>query len=236
MSTALVTGASVGLGRALSTALAREGYRLVIDARGADRLGEARRTLGAHTEVTAAVGDIAEPSHRAALAEAVAAEGRLDLLVHNASTLGPTPLRPLHQLTAGQLADIFAVNVVAPNELTRVLLPLLAASAGTVLAISSDAAANAYETWGGYGASKAALDHLIGTWAVEHPALSWYAVDPGDMRTEMHQAAFPGEDISDRPLPDDVVPALLRLVHERPPSGRYLARELLAEPLTTTQP
>jgi NAD(P)-dependent dehydrogenase (short-subunit alcohol dehydrogenase family) len=220
-----VTGASAGLGLALSAALAKEGYRLVLDARGAHRLDDARRSLAAHTEVTALAGDVSDSGHQDALVAAVASHGALDLLVHNASTLGPTPLRPLHDLAADELAGILAVNAVAPSELTRRLLPWLQASQGTVLAISSDAATNAYDTWGGYGASKAALDHLVSTWAAEHPTLHWYAVDPGDMRTAMQQAAFPDEDISDRPLPDDVVPALLRLLHERPPSGRYQARD-----------
>jgi NAD(P)-dependent dehydrogenase (short-subunit alcohol dehydrogenase family) len=220
-----VTGASAGLGLALATALAKQGYRLVIDARGADRLDEARHTLAAHTEVTALDGDVSDSGHQGALAAAVARHGALDLLVHNASTLGPTPLRPLDDVAADELARVLAVNAVAPSELTRRLLPWLQATQGTVLAISSDAAINAYDTWGGYGASKAALDHLVGTWAAEKPTLHWYAVDPGDMRTAMQQAAFPGEDISDRPLPDDVVPALLRLLHERPPSGRYQARD-----------
>lgn len=229
MRTALVTGASAGLGRALSTALAKRGYRLVVDARGADGLEDARRVLAGYTDVTAVAGDVSDGDHRSALVAALASCGRLDLLVHNASTLGPTPLRPLHELTADELAGILAVNTVAPNELTRSLLPLLQAAQGTVLAISSDAATNAYETWGGYGASKAALDHLAGTWAAEHPDISWYAVDPGDMRTAMHQRAYPGEDISDRPLPEDVVPALLRILLERPPSGRYQARDLLRD-------
>ncbi len=225
MTTALVTGASAGLGLALSTALAKEGYRLVVDARGTERLEAARAALSAYTHVTALPGDVADAAHQGALADAVAAYGELDLLVHNASTLGPTPLRPLHELSAQDLAGVLAVNTVAPNELTRRLLPWLTASGGTVLTISSDASTNAYETWGGYGASKAALDHLAGTWAAEHPDISWYAVDPGDMRTDMHQGAFPGEDISDRPLPEEVVPALLRILHERPPSGRYRAQD-----------
>jgi len=234
VATALVTGASAGLGLALSSALAQRGYRLVIDAREGGRLEAARQALSAHTEVTAILGDIGEGSHQGALTNAVATLGELNVLVHNASTLGPTPLRPMHELAAHELAAILAVNTVAPNELTRRLLPWLTVAHATVVAISSDAATHAYQTWGGYGASKAALDHLVGTWTVEHPDISWYAVDPGDMRTDMQQAAFPGEDISDRPLPEAVVPAFLRLLQERrPPSGRYQARELLGR---ATQP
>jgi NAD(P)-dependent dehydrogenase (short-subunit alcohol dehydrogenase family) len=223
--TALVTGASAGLGRALATALAERGWRLVVDARGADRLAEVASELRRSTTVEAVAGSVTEPAHRAELAAAVRGHGRLDLLVHNASALGGSPQPPLDALDPHTLASVLDTNVVAPAALTRELLPQLVAARGVVVAVSSDAAVEHYEGWGAYGASKAALDHLIGTFAVEQSSVRWYAVDPGDMRTAMHQAAFPGEDISDRPLPETVVPALLRLLDESPPSGRYRASD-----------
>ncbi|WP_411284158.1 SDR family NAD(P)-dependent oxidoreductase [Lapillicoccus sp.] len=225
MKTALVTGASVGLGRALARALARRGWHLVVDARHAGPLRAVVEELSRVTEVEALVGDITDAAHRAQLAELVG-DGSLDLLVHNASTLGPGGLTPLALLHAAALRDILETNLVAPADLTRQLLGALGRARGTVLSISSDAAVEHYETWGGYGASKAALDHLALTLAAEHPDLAVYAVDPGDMRTAMHQAAFPGEDISDRPGPETVVDPILRLLDERPPSGRFRASDL----------
>jgi NAD(P)-dependent dehydrogenase (short-subunit alcohol dehydrogenase family) len=221
--TALVTGASAGLGRALATTLADRGWTLVVDARGADRLAEVAAELSRRTTVDAVPGSVTDPTHRAELATAVRRHGRLDLLVHNASELGGSPQPSLTDLESQTFHAVLETNVVAPAALTRELLPDLTAARGTVLAVSSDAAVEHYEGWGAYGASKAALDHLVGTFASEHPALRWYAVDPGDMRTAMHQAAFPGEDISDRPLPETVVPALLRLLEAAPSSGRYRA-------------
>src|SRR5215212_2368494 len=221
--TALVTGASAGLGRALATALSAGGWRLVVDARDAARLADAVAALPRPDLVTAVPGDVADPSHRSALAAAVG--DRLDLLVNNASDLGPTPLPPLADLPPAQLQRVLAVNVVAPLALTQLVLPALRAAGGTVLDISSDAAVEAYEGWGGYGASKAALDQLTAVLAVEEPELRLHAVDPGDMDTAMHRAADPSA--SGLPSPETVVPALLRLVDERPPSGRYRASELL---------
>lgn len=215
-SVALVTGGSAGLGRELVRALAASGWHVITDGRDAGRLATATSGLDA---VTAIPGDVADPRHRAALVDAARAAGHLDLLVHNASTLGPTPLRPLRELTASDLVDVWAVNVVPALELTRDLLPLLRADDGILMSISSDAAVQHYPAWGAYAASKAALDHLTLTWAAEE-GLTAYAVDPGDMRTAMHQAAFPGEDISDRPLPETVVPRLLALVEQRPASAR----------------
>ena len=225
MKTALVTGASAGLGRALTRALAQRGWRLVIDARRAETLGEAVEELSRVTRVDGVVGDITDAAHRSRLVELIG-DGGLDLLVHNASTLGPGGLTPLALLHAAALRDILETNLVAPSDLTRQLLGALVRARGTVLTISSDAAVEHYETWGGYGASKAALDHLALTLAAEHPDLAVYAVDPGDMRTAMHQAAFPGEDISDRPGPETVVDPILRLLDERPPSGRFRASDL----------
>jgi NAD(P)-dependent dehydrogenase (short-subunit alcohol dehydrogenase family) len=226
--TALITGASAGLGAALAAALAQRGWTLVLDARGADRLTSVAAELGRHTTVEAVPGSVTDADHRAALAAAVRRHGPLDLLVHNASELGGSPQPHLGELEPQTLRSVLETNLVAPAALTRELLPDLVAARGTVLAISSDAAVEHYEGWGAYGASKAALDHLIGTFAAEQPALRWYAVDPGDMRTEMHQAAFPGEDISDRPRPEEVVPALLHLLDTAPPSGRHRASDFAA--------
>jgi NAD(P)-dependent dehydrogenase (short-subunit alcohol dehydrogenase family) len=222
--TALVTGASRGLGLALATALDATGWHLVLDARDGDRLATAVAGLPVPDLVTALAGDVADPAHRAALAAAVPAQ--LDLLVLNASELGPSPLPPLADLPLTAFERVLAVNTVAPLGLVQLLLPALRRARGRVLLISSDAAVEAYAGWGGYGASKAALDQLSRVLAVEEPELRVHAVDPGDMATAMHQAAFPGEDISDRPAPETVVPALLRLVEEELPSGRYRAAEL----------
>lgn len=219
MPTALVTGGSAGLGRALAAALVAAGWDVVIDGRDPDRLEAAAAQTGAR----GVPGDVTDATHREQLARAVADTGRLDLLVNNASTLGPTPLPVLATLRPEALDEIWLTNVAAPLALTQTVLPLLSASGGVLVNISSDAAVEHYEGWGGYAASKAALDHLTLTLAAENPGLAAYAVDPGDMRTAMHQAAFPGEDISDRPLPETVVPRLLALVAQRPPSGRYRA-------------
>jgi len=226
MPVALLTGASKGFGRAVAAELARRGWTLIVDARDPGALAEAAATLDGDGH-TALPGDVTDPAHRAALAAAVERAGRLDLLVHNASDLGPSPLPHLADLPVDAFRRVLEVNAVAPLALTQLLLPALAASDGALVTVSSDAAVEAYEGWGGYGASKAALDQLTGVLAAELPALRVYALDPGDMRTDMHQAAFPGEDISDRAEPETVVPALLRLVDERPPSGRYTAASLL---------
>lgn len=226
--TALITGASQGLGRELATALAARGWTLILDARGEAKLTalEAELTATGTSAVATIAGDVADPMHRAALRDAVETAGGLDLLVNNASTLGATPLPRLEHLTSDQLTQIFAVNVIAPVLLTQLLLPALRTAGGIVLDVSSDAAVEAYPAWGGYGASKAALDHATAVLAVEEPGIAAYAVDPGDMRTAMHAAAFSGEDISDRPLPSTVVPALLHLIDTRPASGRYRAADL----------
>jgi NAD(P)-dependent dehydrogenase (short-subunit alcohol dehydrogenase family) len=224
MSVALITGGSAGLGHALAHALAEDGWRVVVDGRDAARLSEAAD----HPDIVAVPGDVADDWHRGALAEAVDREGRLDLLVHNASALGPTPLPHLATTTADDLQQVWRTNVAAPLAVTADLLPLLVESGGTLLSISSDAAVEHYEGWGLYGATKAALDHLTLTFGAENPRVRAYAVDPGDMRTQMHQDAFPGEDISDRPLPETVVPHLLGLLAQRPPSGRYRAADVPA--------
>lgn len=227
---ALLTGASRGLGRAAAQALAARGWDLVIDGRDAGALADARAAIAAAGpgRVAALAGDVTDPSHRSELAAEVARRGRLDLLVNNASDLGPSPLRRLAELDTGALRTILATNVVAPLALIRDHLPALRAARGVVVDVSSDAAVEPYEGWGGYGASKAALDHASAVLTAEEPSLTVYVLDPGDMRTAMHQAAFPGEDISDRPLPEAVVPALLHLLDHRPPAGRYRAADLLA--------
>ena len=226
MSVALITGGSQGFGRALARALVARGDHVVLDARRADALLAVAKELGANA--VAIAGDVTDPGHRADLAAAVRALGGLDLLVNNASTLGPSPQPRLADYPVAEFERVLAVNLTAPLALTAELLPELAASRGTVVNISSDAAVEAYEGWGGYGSAKAGLDHLSAVLAVEQPEIAVYAFDPGDMRTEMHQLAFPGEDISDRPEPETVVPALLRLLEQRPPSGRYAASRVVA--------
>jgi NAD(P)-dependent dehydrogenase (short-subunit alcohol dehydrogenase family) len=223
---ALVTGASRGLGRALAAGLAREGYDLILDARNAADLDAAARDIHG-AAVTAIAGDITDPAHRATLAAAAQAAGRLDLLVNNAGTLGASPLPALADYPVDELRAAFEVNVIAPVALTQLLLPLLRASGGGVLNITSDAAVEAYAGWGGYGAAKAALEQASNVLAAEELAVRVWWADPGDLRTDMHQRAFPGEDISDRPWPQAVVPAFTRLVRERLPSGRYRAAHLL---------
>ena len=222
---ALITGASAGLGLALAHGLAGRGWALVIDARGAEALKDAADALASRTDVVPFAGDITDPEHRADLADAVSELGRLDLLVNNASYLGPSPLQSLGTADLDELRRVYEVDVLAPIALTQALLPALTTASGVLINISSDAAVEAYETWGGYGSAKAALDHATRVLAAEHPTLAVYAVDPGDLRTAMHQAAFPGEDISDRPEPATVVPAFLQLLDSRPESGRYRAAE-----------
>src|SRR3954454_9682935 len=220
---AIVTGASRGLGRALAYALAVRGWRLVGAARGADALERARAELAAHTTVDALVGDVTNPRHRAALV--TAAGDRVDLLVNNASRLGPSPQPALQCYPLDELERVYATNVLAPLALVQLALSLMEEGA-MVLNVTSDAAVEVYEGWGGYGSSKAALEQLTRILAVEHPQLRVHAVDPGDMNTQMHQAAFPGEDISDRPPPEDSVPGLIALIKGDRGSGRFAARDL----------
>lgn len=222
MPRALITGGSAGLGHALAAGLVARDWDVVITGRDPARLDAVAHELG--PRVTAVPGDVTDAWHRAALVE-VAADG-LDLLVNNASTLGVSPLLPVLELDDQVLRDVWETNVVAPTALIRAVRPLLNAGAA-VINITSDAAAEHYETWGAYAASKAALEHLTLTLAAEEPDVRWWTVDPGDMRTQMHQDAFPGEDISDRPLPESVVPAFLALLDARPPSGRHRAAELV---------
>jgi NAD(P)-dependent dehydrogenase (short-subunit alcohol dehydrogenase family) len=225
MPTAIITGASRGLGLALAQALARRDWTLVLDARGAEELELAVRRLSPLATVAGIAGSVADGAHRRVLVDA--AGGQIDLLVNNASTLGASPLPPLAQIPLETWRAVYEVNVLAPLALAQLAIPRMPDGAA-IVNVTSDAAVEPYPAWGGYGSSKAALDQLTAILAAEHPELRIYAVDPGDMRTQMHQDAFPGEDISDRPLPDDSVPGLLELIDRAAgfPSGRYRAREL----------
>lgn len=232
--TAVVTGASRGLGRAWSETLVDDGWMVVGDGRDEATLRTTAAALG--PSFVAVAGDVTDARHRRDLAAAVtAAGGALDLLVHNAGALGPTPLPRLVDVDVDELASLFRVNVAAPVALTRVLLPMLERATGTVVVVTSDAARASYEGWGAYGATKAALEHVAGTLAAEHSALRVLALDPGDVRTAMHQAAFPGEDISDRADPSVVGPAVLALLRSDAASGsRHVAGALLADARSAT--
>ena len=223
---AIVTGGSRGLGRALTAALVHRGWTVVADARHAADLEAAAAEIDSPRLVTI-TGDVTEPAHRAALVAAATDAGPLRLLVNNASMLGPSPQPRLADYPPAELRSVYTTNVFAPLALIQAALAELTANRGAILNISSDAAIEAYEGWGGYGSSKAALDHLTTILAAENPDVGVYAVDPGDMRTAMHQAAFPGEDISDRAEPESVVPALLRLLDTRPAAGRYRLPDLV---------
>ena len=223
MATALITRASRGLGFALARGLAARHWRLVIDARSERELEAARAELAAHTDVVALPGDVADELHRHELARSAGDD--LQLLVNNASVLGPSPLPPLAHYPLGELEAVFEVNALAPLRLIQLALPRLGPGA-VIVNVTSDAAVEPYPGWGGYGSAKAALEQLTRVLGAEHPELRVYALDPGDMRTRMHQDAFPGEDISDRPPPEKSVPALLELIEGELPSGRYQAAEL----------
>ncbi len=224
--TALVTGASRGLGLALTEALVAAGWQVVVDGRHADTLNAAVTSLGDSVHTVA--GDVGEEDHRAALVDRARRLGGVDLVVHNAGVLGPSPQPSVGDYPLGELRRVFDINVFAPLRLTQLLDPVLRPGA-TVVAITSDAAVEPYEGWGGYGSAKAALEQAFAVFAAERPDLHVYRIDPGDMRTQMHQEAFPGEDISDRPPAAASVPAILAIVADRPPSGRY-ATERYANP------
>ena len=226
MTTAIITGASRGLGLALATELVGDGWHVIADGRDKEALRAALGPLGPAVEVVP--GDVTDPEHRARLISLAQQSGRLDLLVNNASSLGVSPLPRLAAYPLDELEAAYRTNVVAPLALSQLALPLLAASAGAIVNVTSDAAVEAYPGWGGYGSSKAALEQLSAVMAIEEPGLRIWWFDPGDMRTQMHQDAFPGEDISDRPDPASVVPALRRIVADRPQSGRVRAADLLA--------
>jgi NAD(P)-dependent dehydrogenase (short-subunit alcohol dehydrogenase family) len=229
MRTALITGASRGLGLVLARSLARRGWNLILDGRDPARLRAARDELATVTHVAAIAGDVSDAAHRDELAVLARSHAGLDAVINNASELGPSPLPPLLDVEPAALSRLFEVNAIAPLALLQRLRDALKPGA-RVLNVTSDAAVRAYAGWGAYGASKAALEQLSAVLAVERPDLRVYWVDPGDMRTDMHQAAFPGEDITDRPLPETRVPALVRLLEEDLPSGRYEASTLLAPP------
>ncbi|MEN3271426.1 MAG: hypothetical protein V7636_187 [Actinomycetota bacterium] len=217
MPVAIITGGTRGLGRALARDLVSDRWHVIVDA---------RHLTDLPTGVIGIEGDVTDPAHRVRLVDEARSVGRLDLLVNNASVLGPSPLPHLRDHALDAFEEVLRVNVVAPLGLIQLARPLLVASRGAVLNITSDASVEGYEGWGGYGSSKAALDQLSNVLAAEEPDLRVWAFDPGDMRTQMHQDAFPGEDISDRPLPETVVPAIRRLLDDRPPSGRVRAADL----------
>jgi NAD(P)-dependent dehydrogenase (short-subunit alcohol dehydrogenase family) len=223
---AIITGGSRGFGRAVAGALLDRGWTIVTDARRADDLAAIAAELDSPQLITIP-GDVTEPAHRAAVVVAAIDAGPLQLLVNNASRLGPSPQPRLADYLAADFRAVYATNVFAPLALVQAALPALTDNGGVIVNITSDAAVEPYEGWGGYGSSKAALDHLSAILAAENPGIGVYVFDPGDMRTEMHQAAFPGEDISDRAEPESVVPALLRLLDARPAPGRYRAQDLL---------
>ena len=223
---AIVTGGSRGFGRALTAALLGKEWTVVTDARRADDLAATAAELDSPRLITIP-GDVTDLAHRSALVVAAFDAGPLQLLVNNASRLGPSPQPRLADYLATDLRAVYTTNVFTPLALIQAALPALTANGGAIVNITSDAAVEPYEGWGGYGSSKAALDQLSAVLAAEYPDIGVYAFDPGDMRTEMHQAAFPGEDISDRPEPETVVPALLRLLETRPAPGRYRAQEPL---------
>jgi NAD(P)-dependent dehydrogenase (short-subunit alcohol dehydrogenase family) len=231
--TAIITGASRGLGLALARTLAGEGWTLIIDARGKAALESARAELARYTHVIAIPGDVTDPEHREALAEAAREAGGVDALVNNASILGPSPQPDLLNYPLDAFEQVYRTNVVSPLALIQALNNELKPQA-RIINVTSDAAVEPYEGWGGYGSSKAALEQLSNILAAENPGLRVYRVDPGDMRTRMHQEAFPDEDISDRPLPEESVPGFIELLTGDLPSGRYEARELAARVGTTT--
>lgn len=218
---ALITGASRGLGRALARGLAEDGWQLIVTARNSAALAEA--VPGARR----VAGDVTDPAHRAALAAAAAEAGGVDLLVNNAGTLGAAPLPALADYPIDALREAFDANVIAPLSVTQLMLPWLRARGGAVLNVTSDAAVEPYSGWGGYGATKAALEQASAVMAAEEPTVRVWWADPGDLRTDMHQAAFPGEDISDRPEPESVLPGFRKLISQRLPSGRYKIGDLL---------
>ena len=227
--TAIVTGASRGFGFSVAGQLAQQDWNLVVDARTSTDLERAVAEFDAlgSGEVRSLAGDITDPAHARGLVEAAAELGSLSLLVNNAGILGPSPQPRLAAYPLDSLEEVLDVYVVAPLRLIQLALPRLRDNAGTVINVTSDAAVEAYEGWGGYGSAKAALEQISKVLSVEEPDVTVYWLDPGDMRTRMHQEAFPDEDIGDRPLPETRAPAVIRLLNETPPSGRYTAEQLL---------
>jgi len=232
--TAIITGASRGLGLALARALAAENWTLIINARTEEALESAREELSGQTRVVAIPGDVTDPEHRRALARAAHEAGGVDVLVNNASILGPSPQPVLLDYPPDVLEEVYSANVISPLALIQTVRAELKEGA-RIINVTSDAAVEPYEGWGGYGSSKAALEQLSNILAAENPGLRVYRVDPGDMRTQMHQEAFPDEDISDRPLPEESVPGFLEILTGDLPSGRYEARALAAKASTSTR-
>jgi NAD(P)-dependent dehydrogenase (short-subunit alcohol dehydrogenase family) len=228
MPRALITGASRGLGFALARELAKKGWKLIIDGRGVDALETARKELSQYSQITAVPGDVGDNQHRQALAEAARELGGLDTVINNASILGPSPQPELLSYPLDILEEVYRVNVIAPLAILQAVQDYLRPDA-RIINLTSDAGLEAYPNWGGYGSSKAALEHLSAILAAEKPSWKVYWVDPGDMRTQMQQEAFPGQDISDRPIPEASVPGLVALLEEDLPSGRYLARKIKVE-------
>lgn len=226
--TALITGASRGLGLALARAMARQGWQLILTARGETALQTAADELAAITKATAVPGSVADASHLRQLAQAAAALGGVDAVINNASLLGPSPQPELLDYPLDVLAEVYQVNVIGPLAVLQAVRPYLNPHA-RILNVSSDAGVEAYPGWGGYGSSKAALEQMTAVLAAENPQFHFYWVDPGDMRTQMHQDAFPGEDISDRPLPESAVPGFLALLTGDLPNGRYQAQKMAVE-------
>jgi NAD(P)-dependent dehydrogenase (short-subunit alcohol dehydrogenase family) len=228
MPRALITGASRGLGFALARELAKKGWKLIIDGRVVDALETARKELSQYSQITAVPGDVGDNQHRQALAEAARELGGLDTVINNASILGPSPQPELLSYPLDILEEVYRVNVIAPLAILQAVQDYLRPDA-RIINLTSDAGLEAYPNWGGYGSSKAALEHLSAILAAEKPSWKVYWVDPGDMRTQMQQEAFPGQDISDRPIPEASVPGLVALLEEDLPSGRYLARQIKVE-------
>lgn len=226
--TVLITGATRGLGLALARALSHKGWYLIFDARNARVVAKIAEELSSLTKITAIAGDVTDEGHRRALAIAAEAHQGLDAVINNAGILGPSPQPCLVEYPLDILEKVYRVNAIAPLGIIQAVRHELKPGA-RILNISSDAGVEAYEGWGGYGSSKAALEQLSAVLAVENPSLRVYSVDPGDMRTQMHQEAFPGEDISDRPLPEVSAAGIIRLLEEDLPSGRYIARQLIRE-------
>lgn len=221
---AIVTGASRGLGLATARALADNGWRVIMDARDPDPLEVAAEQVEGANPIP---GDVADPEHREQLIRAATAAGGLDLLMNNASILGPSPQPRVENYPVDTLRYVYEVNVLAPFALTQAALPMLRQRRGTLVNVTSDAGAEPYEGWAGYGSSKAALDQFSKVLAAEEPDVRVYRFDPGDMNTRMHQEAFPGEDISDRPAPEQSVTPLMELIERHVASGFYRASDAL---------
>ena len=226
---AVVTGASKGFGRAVAAVLVRAGWSVIGDARDQDELTRTKDELAKEGDFIAVPGSVTNEDHLHALVNLASEVGKLSLLVNNAGTLGPTPRPSLQDLTAEGLEGLFETNVISPLRLIQLALPRMSGG-GVVINVTSDASITAYAGWGGYSASKAALDSLTGVLDAEDSnEIRFYALDPGDLQTDMHREAYPGEDISDRRLPEESAPAIIHLLSELPPSGRYRAEDLTAE-------